>query len=65
MEAFLNGVERLSDTVVAWVGYELPKAREKLKNLIDQGKFDEVASILSNSDLQKVVDWYTKKSNLT
>ena len=64
MEAFLKDVEGLPNTVVAWVGDELPKAREELKNLIDQGKFNEVARILTRSDLQKVADWYAKKSKL-
>jgi len=64
MEAFLKDVERLPNTIVASVGNELPKAREELKNLIDQGKFNEVARILTRSDLQKVANWYAKKSEL-
>lgn len=64
METFLKEVEELPRTVAAWVGTELPKTREQLKNLIDQGKFDEVAKILTRSDLQKVVDWYATKSSL-
>jgi len=64
MEAFLKDMEELPNTVAAWVGDELPKAKGKLKNLIDQGKFDEVARILTRSDLKKVADWYAKKSKL-
>lgn len=64
METFLKEVEELPRTVAAWVGAELPKTREQLKNLIDQGKFDEVAKILTRSDLQKVADWYATKSRL-
>jgi hypothetical protein len=64
MEAFLKDVEGLPNNVVAWVGDELPRAKKELKNLIDQGKFNEVARILTRSDLQKVADWYAKKSGL-
>ena len=64
METFLKDVEELPRTVAAWVGAELPKTRKRLKNLIDQGKFDEVAMILTRSDLQKVADWCAAKSKL-
>ena len=64
MEAFLKDIEGLPNSVVAWVGNELPKAREELKKLIDQEKFNEVVRILTRSDLQKVADWYAKKSEL-
>ena len=61
MESFLKDIEDLPGTITAWVGAELPKAREQLKNLIDQGRFDDVANILTRSDLKKVADWYAKK----
>lgn len=44
------------------MGDELPKVSEQLKKLIDQGRFDEVARTLTTSDLQRVADWYAKKS---
>ena len=64
METFLKELEEIPRNVAAWVDTELPKAREQLKSLIDQGKFDEVARILNKSDLQKVTDWYATKSSL-
>ena len=64
MEAFLKELEEIPRNVAAWVDTELPKAREQLKSLIDQGKFDEVAGILNKSDLQKVTDLYATKSSL-
>jgi hypothetical protein len=64
MELFLKDVEELPKNVAAWVSEELPRAREQLKNLIDQGKFAEVVKILTKSDLQKVADWYATKSGL-
>lgn len=64
MEAFLKEVEDLPRNIAAWVGEALPKAREQLKDLINQGKFDEVVKILTRSDLQKVADWYATKSRL-
>jgi len=64
MEAFLKELEDILRNVVAWVDAELPKARERLKSLIDKGEFSEVARILSKSDLQKVTDWYATKSSL-
>ena len=63
MEAFLKELEEIPRNVAAWVDAELPKAREQLKSLIDQGKLDEVARILTKSDLQKVTDWYATKSS--
>lgn len=63
MEAFLKDLEEIPRNVASWVDTELPKAREQLKRLIDQGKFDEVTKILTKSDLQKVTDWYATKSN--
>ena len=62
MEAFLKELEDIPKNVVAWVGDELPKAKENLKNLVDQEKYGEVARILTRSDLQKVADWYANKS---
>ncbi len=64
MEAFLKELGEIPRNVAAWVDTELPKAREQLKSLIDQGKFDEVAGILNKSDLQKVTDLYATKSSL-
>jgi len=64
MEAFLKDIEELPSTIAAWVGAELPQASQRLKDLIDQAKFDDVVKILTRSDLQKVADWYAKKSHL-
>jgi hypothetical protein len=64
MENFLKDVEGLPNTVAVWVGNELPRVKEQLTKLINQGKFNEVANILTRSDLQKVVDWYARKSKI-
>lgn len=64
MEAFIKDLEEIPRCVASWVGSELPKVTEKLKNLIDQGKFNEVANILNRSDLQKVMDWYIAKTKV-
>jgi len=64
MELFLKDVEELPKNVAAWVSEELPRARERLKKLIDQGKLGEVVEILTKSDLQKVADWHATKSRL-
>ena len=62
MQLFLKDLEGLPKDIAAWVSDGLPEARERLKKLIDEGKFAEVVQILTKSDLQKVVDWYASKS---
>lgn len=61
---FIGEAQQIVASIRSWAEDSLKEQQAKLKQLIEQGKFREAATILS-SDLLQVADWVAQKNSVS